>query len=132
VHVELVSPERILYSGEGDMVICRTPDGEIAFLENHAPFVGALVTAPVRVISGSHQIAAAVHGGFVEVRDNHVIVLSDVAELAETIDASRAEAAKRRAEDAIRSTPDDEEARAALARADVRLAVATMTRASVA
>ena len=61
MHVELVSPERILYSGEGDMVICRTPDGEIAFLENHAPFVGALVTAPVRVISGSHQIAAAVH-----------------------------------------------------------------------
>ena len=51
LQVELVSPERILYSGEADMVVCRTTDGDIAFLTDHAPFVGALVEWPVRVIT---------------------------------------------------------------------------------
>ena len=44
LHVEVVSPESILYEGEADMVVCRPTDGEIAFLPGHAPFVGALET----------------------------------------------------------------------------------------
>ena len=48
LHVELVSPEEILFSGDADMVICRTTDGEIAFLTGHAPFVGALGIGPVK------------------------------------------------------------------------------------
>ena len=50
LHVEVVSPETVLYSGEGDMVVCRTADGDIAFLPGHAPFIGALGIAKVRVI----------------------------------------------------------------------------------
>jgi F-type H+-transporting ATPase subunit epsilon len=50
LQVELVSPERILYSGEADMVVCRTVGGgEVAFLTGHAPFLGALETGVVRV-----------------------------------------------------------------------------------
>jgi F-type H+-transporting ATPase subunit epsilon len=80
--VALVSPERILYTGEADMVVCRTPEGEIAFLTGHAPFVGTLEIGTVRVIlTDGAEVKAAVHGGFVEVRDNRVSVLSDVAEL---------------------------------------------------
>jgi len=97
--VALVSPERILYTGEADMVVCRTPEGEIAFLTGHAPFVGSLEVAPVRVIlTDGTEVKAAVHGGFVEVRDNKVNVLSDVAELPAQIDKARAERALGEAE----------------------------------
>ncbi|HVF33520.1 MAG TPA: F0F1 ATP synthase subunit epsilon [Acidimicrobiales bacterium] len=109
LQVELVSPERILYSGEADMVIARTAGGDIAFLTGHAPFVGALGIGKVviRETAGT-SVTAAVHGGFVEIKDTRVSILSDVAELATQIDVARAreslaragedEAARRRAE----------------------------------
>ena len=116
LQVELVSPERILYSGEADMVVCRTvAGGEVAFLTGHAPFLAALETGVVRVKTPGGEEVAAVHGGFVEVRDNRVIILSDIAELAKDIDVSRAERAKDSA------TGDDEDAVAARARAEARL-----------
>ena len=116
LQVELVSPERILYSGEAEMVVCRTVGGgEVAFLANHAPFLAALETGVVRVKTSNGEEVAAVHGGFVEVRDNRVIVLSDVAELAKDIDVSRAQRAKDNA------TGDDEESEAARKRAEARL-----------
>jgi len=122
--VALVSPERILFTGEAEMVVCRTPDGEIAFLSQHAPFVGTLDIAPVRVIEvGGGEVKAAVHGGFVEVRDDKVSVLSDVAELPDQIDVERARRAKEQAEQRLREG-DDPEAEAALRRANLRLAVA--------
>jgi F-type H+-transporting ATPase subunit epsilon len=126
MEVQLVSPEQVLYVGEADMVIARTlGGGEIAFLKGHAPFLGALADSSVRlVLSTGGQERFAVHGGFVEVRNDRVIVLSDVAELAEEIDTSRAQAAKTRAEETLRQNADDEEAQAALKRAEVRLEVA--------
>jgi F-type H+-transporting ATPase subunit epsilon len=126
VEVQLVSPEQVLYTGEADMVIARTlSGGEIGFLSNHAPFLGALADWPVRLIlAGGADESFAVHGGFVEVGGNKVIILSDVAELASQIDVERARDAKARAEEAMRSNPDDIEAVAALQRAQTRLDVA--------
>ena len=122
--VALVSPERILYTGEADMVVCRTPEGEIAFLTDHAPFIGTLVIAPVRVIlADGTEVKAAVHGGFVEVRDNKVSVLSDVAELPDQIDSTRAQRALTEAQRRCAETPD-EECQQAVRRAEVRLDVA--------
>ncbi|MGH9188828.1 MAG: ATP synthase F1 subunit epsilon [Acidimicrobiales bacterium] len=125
LQVELVSPERILYSGEAEMVVARTVDGgEIAFLTGHAPFVGALGIGLVRIktTDGGEQVAA-VHGGFVEVRDNRVIVLSDVAELSDQVDTERA----RRAKEAAERATDDPAATDAARRADTRLAAAGRT-----
>lgn len=78
MHVEVVSPERIVFSGEAEMVVCRTVGGgEVAFLSGHAPFLGALETGTVRVITaGGGEESAEVEGGFVHVRDNQVIVLA--------------------------------------------------------
>ena len=84
LQVELVSPERILYSGEADMVVCRTIEGgEIAFLTGHAPFLGALDESEVRIkASGSGtDTSAHIAGGFVEVRDDRVIILAVEAEV---------------------------------------------------
>ena len=126
MEVQLVSPEQVLYVGEADMVIARTlGGGEIAFLRGHAPFLGALADSSVRlVLADGGQERFAVHGGFVEVAHDRVIVLSDVAELAADIDTERAREAKARAEEALRVNADDGDAQAALTRADVRLEVA--------
>ena len=126
MEVQLVSPEQVLYTGEARMVIVRTlGGGDIAFEDNHAPFLGALAAWPARVkFEDGSQQWFAVHGGFVEVGHNQVIILSDVAELPGDIDTARANEAKARAEEALRANPEDEEARAALNRAEVRLEVA--------
>jgi F-type H+-transporting ATPase subunit epsilon len=124
LHVELVSPEQVLYSDDADMVVCRTTDGEIAFLTGHAPFVGSLGIGAVRVFEpGGDVVHAAVHGGFVEVSNDRVTILSDVAELAAQIDTARAQQAAEQAELLIREGGHPE-AEAALRRAHVRLEVA--------
>jgi F-type H+-transporting ATPase subunit epsilon len=128
LEVQVVSPERILYEGRAEMVVCRTSDGEIAFLPGHVPFLGALGIAKVRALlpEGGEE-AVAVHRGFVEMSHDRVIVLSDVAERREQIDVERAQAARARAESQLAANEDDEEAQASLARAMVRLDVAGVT-----
>lgn len=82
--VELVTPEGVLYSGQADMVVCRTAGGDIAFLANHMPYVGALEAYPLRIVHPDHgggdELRFDVQDGFVEVNDNRVVVLCDVAE----------------------------------------------------
>ena len=126
--VEVVSPERVLFSGEATMVITRTlGGGEIAFLPGHAPFLGALTENHTRVflVDGS-TIDIAVHAGFVEVSDNKVSILSDIAELGPDIDVQRAHAAMARAEERMRQEVDAE-ATSALNRATARLRAAGVT-----
>ena len=132
--VELVSPERILYSGQASFVRVRTVGGgELAFLTGHAPFIGALEICAAKIVTdGGAEQLVAVHGGFVEVSDDRVTILSDVAELAEDIDVGRAEQARTQAESDVRTNPDDEEAQAALKRAEIRIEVVTSTPATTA
>lgn len=121
MQVEVVSPERILFSGEADMVVCRTTDGDIAFMANHAPFIGALGIGAVKIYANGSVIEqAAVHGGFVEVSNNRVTILSDVAELASQIDLRRAEEALARAESRL-TREQDAEVEAAVRRATIRI-----------
>jgi F-type H+-transporting ATPase subunit epsilon len=124
LQVELVSPERILWSGEAEMVVARTADGDLAFLTGHSPFIGALGIGAVsiRATDGTEE-RAAVHGGFVEVSEDRVTILSDVAELAGDIDAARARRALEEAE--RRDRTEDAEAEAALRRARLRVELAS-------
>ena len=123
--IEIVSPERILYSGVANQVITRTAGGgEIAFLAGHAPFLGSLVENHTRVYLADGSVQdVAVHGGFVEVAPDHVTILSDSAELAEAIDIKRARAALERAEAASRGE-HDATIESALRRAHARLSAA--------
>jgi len=123
--VQLVSPEQILFEGEAEMVVCRALDGDIAFLRDHVPYLGVLDDDVVRIIQPDDaETAAAVHGGFVQMNGEKLVVLSDLAELRADIDVPRAEAAKQAAEAALATNGDDPEAQAALARAESRLKVA--------
>jgi F-type H+-transporting ATPase subunit epsilon len=124
LQVELVSPEKILFSGEAEMVIARTTGGDIAFQPGHIPFIGTLAIHPVRIVfPGGTEEVIAVHEGFVECAHDRVTILSDVAELASQIDVARARAAEERAE-TRQEHVDEATAEAALRRARVRLQVA--------
>jgi len=125
MRVEVVSPEKVIFSGECTQVATRTlGGGEIAFLEGHAPFLGALATCHTRIsMADGRTVDLAVHGGFVEVGPSGVSLLSDEAELGGDIDVARAQAAKERAEERLRHE-HDAEAVAALSRAHARLAAA--------
>ena len=119
LRVELVSPERQVWSGAATMVIARTTEGEIGVLPGHAPTLGELVPGPVRIHrNGQDDVVAAVHGGFLSITDRGVSVLAEVVELAREIDAGRAREALERAR---RAGPDDEEAIVAGQRATARL-----------
>lgn len=123
--VEVVSPERVVYSGEASQVITRTlGGGEIAFLPGHVSFLGALVENHTRIYQADGKVVdAAVHGGFVEVSGTTVTILSDGAELASDIDVDRARRAKERAEEHLRAE-HDAETEGALRRAHARLSAA--------
>jgi len=125
LRVELVSPERVLFSGEAKQVVTRTLEGgEIAFLPGHIAFLGALTECHTRIYLSDGKVQdVAVHGGFVEVAPDHVTILSDSAELSESIDIARARAAKERAEAAMRGE-HDASIESALRRAHARLSAA--------
>ena len=123
MRVEVVSPERVLFSGDATQVITRTLEGgEVAFLPGHAAFLGALTENHTRIYLADGRIQnLAVHLGFVEVGADHVTILSDAAELEEDIDVARARAAKQRAEEQMRGE-HTAEVEADLRRAHARLA----------
>ena len=133
MRVEVVSPERVLFSGESTMVVTRTlGGGEIAFQPGHAPFLAALTENHTRIyLADGGRQDVAVHGGFVEVSNNTVSLLCDVAELAGDIDVERARRAKDAAEQSLGNVGDtaldDTAAEAALRRATARLAAAGVT-----
>jgi F-type H+-transporting ATPase subunit epsilon len=131
MRVEVVSPERVLFSGESTQVITRTMDGgEIAFLPGHAAFLGALTENHTRIYLSDGTIQnLAVHLGFVEVGPDRVTILSDVAELEEDIDVARARAAFARAQESSRGETDAA-TESALRRAQARLAASGGTESS--
>jgi F-type H+-transporting ATPase subunit epsilon len=121
MHVELVSVERALWSGEATAVYARTTEGELGILPGHTPLLGALASGWVVRIDRADEgeLKVAVHGGFLSVRKDGVSVLAEMAELADDIDTARARAALDRAD------PDSgEEGTAARDRALARLRAA--------
>jgi F-type H+-transporting ATPase subunit epsilon len=125
--VEIVTPERIVYTNEVEMVVAPTIDGEIGVLPLHAPLVGALKGGEVRVKIGDTIEWFAVSGGYIQVHEDKVIILADDAEVASQIDVERARQAKQFAEQRLAEVGTDDEAADALERdlrwAEVRIAV---------
>ena len=82
MRVAVVSPEDEVWSGEADMVIARTPDGELGVLAGHIPLLGVLTEAQtVRIKVGNREIAAEVDGGFISVARDGVSILAERADL---------------------------------------------------
>lgn len=123
----VVTPERRVFQEAVNMVIVRTIDGEMGVLPGHIPLVAPLAIGPMRIKTGDNERQAAVNGGFIEVTAEHVIILSESAEMAEEIDVARAESARQRAVARLgkkQADIDYARAQSALQRAIVRLKVA--------
>ena len=81
INVELVAPDRVVWTGEADMVIARTTDGELGVMANHIPLLGVLVDAPVRVRQDGRDVKTVqVKGGFLSVTKDKVSVLAESVE----------------------------------------------------
>lgn len=133
--VEVVAAEKIVFSGDADMVVAPGVEGVLGILPKHAPLLTMLNPGAVRIKQGDGEIVMAVSGGFLEVNHDRVDILADSAERAEEIDIARAEEARRRAEQALAEHPvtrgearDLEAMEAALRRSIARLKVAEMRR----
>jgi len=128
LHLEVITPERSVYEDDVDMVIAPGSEGSLGILPHHAPLFTTLGPGEFRVKKGGVEEVLAVFGGFMDVRANRVVVLTDAAEHVEDIDASRAQEARDRAQQVLAAGPasaaDEARARAALQRALVRLRIA--------
>lgn len=130
--LEIITPDEVVYSGEAIFVVGRAVDGEFGILPNHAPAVFALDVASFRIdMADKTSMKVAVFGGFLEVRDNHVDIITPNCELPENIDVERARRARKRAEDRLASRDpaiDERRAKLALARALLRIRIVDETR----
>ena len=128
---EIVTAERIVYSDDVDIVVAPGIEGQLGILPGHAPLMTMLQPGELMVRKDGEEVAMFVSGGFLEVMADRVTVLADVAERADEIDVDRAEAARCRAEDRIKTCSaevDLTRAEAALRRSLVRLRVAERRR----
>jgi F-type H+-transporting ATPase subunit epsilon len=126
LNIGVVSPEREIWSGEADMVIAKTVDGEIGIMPNHAPVLGVLVEGGVLRVkrADGDDIIAAVHGGFISVANNDVSVLAETAELGSEVDVAAARDALQRALASVESDGEDTDAQIEAKRARARLRAA--------
>ena len=99
--VKIITPDRIFYTGEAEMIEFTTSSGQIGVYKKHIPLTTVLAPGAVIIHEAEGEKVAAVHAGFAEVLPEQVTLLAEIAEWAEEIDVSRAEAAKKRAEERL-------------------------------
>jgi len=131
LHVELLMPDRSLWSGEAGLVIAKTMDGDVGVQTGHSPLFGILSAGSVvriREVPGDDNagdvVRAAVRDGFLSVSDDRVSILASVAELAAEVNTEAAqadlEAAASAAGGSVEESPDYRYARARLLAVDVQ------------
>jgi len=120
IHVDVVSAEESIYSGEAEFVVLPGVMGELGIYPKHAPLITQIKPGQVRIhIPGQQEEAIIfVQGGFLEVQPEVVTVLADTAIRAHDLDEAKAIAAKQAAEDALMNKTSKEE----IARAEGELA----------
>lgn len=119
LQVELVAPDRTVWSGQAEMVIARTVEGDLGVLRGHAPLLSLLTDAVVEISTPDDGVVVAVvDGGFISVANNRVSILSDHAQLPDEIDVDKARAELEEARSLIGA---NDEAEHRLRRAEARI-----------
>ncbi len=124
--LQVVTPEGILFDGEAESVLVHTLEGDVEILAGHTDLFAPLGVGRARILAGGEKKSAACSGGFLSVLKGKVKLAAVTFEFADTLDITRANAAKERAERAIAAARDDREQRIAsakLARALARISV---------
>ena len=130
--LEIVTPERQVFSEEVDSVVCPGIEGELGVLPHHAPLLTTLGVGELRIRRGGEEEFFAIAGGFLQVRPDKVVVMAETADLASEIDVEKAQEARREAEKALsegfEEPADLARARASLQRALLRIRVSERRR----
>ena len=130
--LDIVTPERQIWSDDVDFVTIPTIQGEITVLANHVPVVSIIEPGELKIRKENENIFMAVTGGFFQVTGKKVTILADAAERAEEIDIERAERAREHAKQLLEEKKQEKvpnaEAIAALQRSLARLKVASRRR----
>lgn len=107
-HLKVISPERIFYEGDAEMVELETTEGEMGVYADHVPTTAVIVPGVLYITEEDERIKeAAVHDGFIEILQDKITILAQSSEWPEEIDIKRAEEAKIRAERRIDSGSSD-------------------------
>jgi F-type H+-transporting ATPase subunit epsilon len=131
VKLDIVTAERKVFSDEVDEVVAWGIEGQMGILPHHAPLMTMLQPGELLIRRGGAEEYLAIAGGFLEVRPDRIVILADACERSEEINVERAEAAKRRAEETLKTRPsgvDIVATEAALRRSLARLKVAEKRR----
>lgn len=129
IRCEIVSQDRTVFQGDVDIVLLPGTAGEMGILPDHAPLLTLLKYGVIKIRKDGAERLFAVSGGMAEVQPDVVTILADAAENIEDIDVVRAQAAKKRAEDALAKISREEQPdaylnmEAALRRSNLRLDV---------
>ena len=124
--LRIITPDRVFYEGEVEMVEFNTTEGEVGILPGHIPLTVIVKPGVLCIHEEEGEREAALHSGFAEILPERVTILAEIIEWPEEIDGNRAESALHRAEERLRSkTPETDIARAefALRRAMARIEV---------
>lgn len=100
--IRIITPDRIFYEGEAEMVEFNTVEGEVGIYKNHIPMTMIIKPGILCMTNGEEEKVAALHAGFVEVLPEKITILAEIIEWPHEIDVERAEAAKERAEKRLR------------------------------
>ena len=103
LHLEIVTPERLAYSDDVDMVLVPGIEGELGILPHHTPLVSLLGMGELKIRKDGHEEAFAIVGGFLQVRPDKVVVMAETASLASEIDLEKAQEARKEAQRALES-----------------------------
>jgi F-type H+-transporting ATPase subunit epsilon len=128
IRCEIVSQDRTVFQGDVDLVVLPGVAGEMGILPHHSPVLTILKYGVIKIRHGGKEELFTVAGGMAEVQPDIVTILADAAENVEEIDITRAQAAKKRAEEALAKTPPSNQdaylaMEAALRRSNLRLDV---------
>ena len=126
--VEIITVDRVFYTGEASFLEFNTVSGEMGVYKNHIPLTTVLAPGMGTIHEADGNRIAAVHAGFAEILGDKVTLLAEIAEWPDEIDVSRAEAAKSRAEERIQrkdENVDVKRAEYALRKALIRMDVAS-------
>ena len=124
--LEIITAESSIFSDDVEGLIAPGSQGELGILPQHAALMTALQSGEISIRKQEGDVYMAVSGGFLEMMDNKVVILADSAEKSEDIDENRARAAMARAEERLASASDEVDslrATTALRRSQVRLKV---------
>lgn len=121
LHVEIITPEKVVYKDDVSEIVVPTETGEIAILPNHVNLLTRILPGEMVIKKGVQEHFLAITGGFLEIVNNNINILADYAVRAEDIELAKAQEAQKRAEHMIKEKSSDKEFR--IAEAELQKAV---------